>query len=369
VTTIRIQWPLPLIAMLLVAETAAAAGSGRTQGAPWESPNLTAGTADTVASGMLEAPGPRHKPTVVYDPVRRRLLIFSGLRGMSCYDDVWEMTVDAPGRWRRVETRGAAPAGRFGHTAVYDPVRDRMIVFGGALGAGSVSVADVWELLLSHRATWRRMTPTGTPPAARFAHTAVYDQVRGRMIVFGGFDGRFENDVWALSLGTLPSWSRLTPAGTPPRVRDAHVAIYDPVRHSMVVQGGFDGAATLDDAWALSLSGPLRWHPLDVAQSPPPRRQHAAVYDAARDGMVIFGGNNGTALAYGDAWFLPLAGEPSWRQMDHEGSGPPPRWGPVLARDPVRDCLYVFGGTCEGGWFNDTWRFEPEPEPRWTRVP
>jgi hypothetical protein len=243
-----------------------------------------------------------------------------------------------------------------------------MIVFGGSV-EGRVPTAELWELLLSHRATWRRMTPAGTPPTARFAHTAVYDPVRGRMIVFGGFDGRFENDVWALSLGTLPSWSRLVPAGTPPQVRDAHVAIYDPARRRMVVQGGFDGVAALDDTWALSLSGPLRWHPIDCAQSPPPRRQHAAVYDAARDGMVIFGGNDGTDLAYGDVWFLPLAGDPSWRRMDREGPGPAPRWGPALARDPVRDCLYVFGGTRPDGWFNDTWRFEPEPEPRWTQVP
>jgi hypothetical protein len=357
-----------LIAMLAVVVTAAAA-EGRSAGAPLTSPGLAAVAGDAVETSMpLDAPGPRHKPTIVYDAVRRRFLIFSGLRGMSCYDDVWEMPADAPGRWRQVATRGDRPAGRFGHTAIYDPVRDRMIVFGGSL-SGRGQVEEVWELLLSHRSTWRRMTPAGAQPTARFAHTAVFDPVRGRMIVFGGFDGRFENDVWALSLGTLPSWSRLVPAGAPPQVRDAHVAIYDPARRRMVVQGGFDGAATLDDTWTLSLSGSLRWHHLDCAQSPPLRRQHAAVYDAARDGMVIFGGNDGTDLAYGDAWFLPLAGDPSWRRMDPGGPGPPPRWGPALARDPVRNCLYVFGGTRADGWLNDTWRLEPEPEPRWTRVP
>jgi len=357
-----------LIAMLAVVVTAAAA-EGRSAGAPLTSAGLATVAGNAVETSMpLDAPGPRHKPTIVYDAVRRRFLIFSGLRGMSCYDDVWEMPADAPGRWRQVATRGDRPAGRFGHTAIYDPVRDRMIVFGGSL-SGRGQVEEVWELLLSHRATWRRMTPAGPPPTARFAHTAVYDPVRGRMIVFGGFDGRFENDVWALSLGTLPSWSRLVPAGTPPQVRDAHVAIYDPARRRMVVQGGFDGEAALDDTWALSLSGSLRWQALDCVQSPPRRRQHAAVYDAARDGMVIFGGNDGADLAYGDAWFLPLAGNPSWRRMDPGGPGPPPRWGPALARDPVRDCLYVFGGTRADGWLNDTWRLEPEPESRWTRVP
>ena len=61
--------------------------------------------------------------------------------------------------------------------------------------------------------------PSGTPPSARDGHTAIYDPVRDRMVVFGGDDGALRNDVWALTLSGSPAWSALAPVGTPPSAR------------------------------------------------------------------------------------------------------------------------------------------------------
>jgi hypothetical protein len=48
---------------------------------------------------------------------------------------------------------------------------------------------------------WTALAPTGTPPAARHAHSAAYDAVRQTMIVFGGNNGSaMLNDTWALTL-------------------------------------------------------------------------------------------------------------------------------------------------------------------------
>jgi len=33
---------------------------------------------------------------------------------------------------------------------------------------------------------WVQVSPSGTPPAARVLHSAVYDQTSNRMTVFGG---------------------------------------------------------------------------------------------------------------------------------------------------------------------------------------
>ena len=79
---------------------------------------------------------------------------------------------------------------------------------------------------------------TNPPPSGRSEHTAIYDPVRDRMVVFGGYDGTLRNDVWALSLSGSPAWSALAPAGSPPSARYGHTAIYDPVRDRMVVFGG-----------------------------------------------------------------------------------------------------------------------------------
>ena len=90
------------------------------------------------------------------------------------------------------------------------------------------------------------------PPSARSQYTAIYDPVRDRMVVFGGSDGSYRNDVWALSLAGSPAWSALAPAGSLPPARRGHTAFYDPVRDRMVVFGGSGGNSNRNDVWALS---------------------------------------------------------------------------------------------------------------------
>jgi hypothetical protein len=85
------------------------------------------------------------------------------------------------------------------------------------------------------------------------------------MVVFGGDDDRILTDVWALSLAGSPAWSALTPGGSPPGARLLHTAIYDPVRDRMLVFGGSDGTGFLNDVWALSLAGSLAWSALAPA--------------------------------------------------------------------------------------------------------
>src|SRR5207237_543716 len=89
--------------------------------------------------------------------------------------------------------------------------------------------------------------------------SAIYDPVRDRIVIFGGFSsvggnaGPPTNDVWALELGVAnaPHWTPLTPAGTPPPARIRHRAIYDPVRDRMVVFSGA-GGAQLDLAYRVT---------------------------------------------------------------------------------------------------------------------
>ena len=48
-------------------------------------------------------------------------------------------------------------------------------------------------------------------PPARYRHTAIYDPVRDRIVVFGGNSGSSQyNDVWALSLAGSPATMRMS---------------------------------------------------------------------------------------------------------------------------------------------------------------
>src|SRR5271170_2158174 len=83
--------------------------------------------------------------------------------------------------------------------------------------------------------SWTQLSPSGTPPVARGGTTGVYDPTSNRMIVFGGLDagGNNLNDVWALTnangLGGASQWINLIPngaTGSPP-ARSGHSAVYD----------------------------------------------------------------------------------------------------------------------------------------------
>ena len=76
-------------------------------------------------------------------------------------------------------------------------------------------------------------------------------------MVFGGFDGTRRNDVWALPLGGQPVWEPLTSTTPGPTPRLQHAAIYDAVHQRMVVFGGQTGSGTLSkETWALDFEVP-----------------------------------------------------------------------------------------------------------------
>jgi hypothetical protein len=111
----------------------------------------------------------------------------------------------------------------------------------------------VWELSLAETPVWFALTPAEPLPPTRLSHTAIYDPARDRMVVFGGGDFSSSNDVWALSLVGTTAWAALTPAGPPPPERHRHTAIYDPGRDRMVIFGGQGGNNNvLNDVWALN---------------------------------------------------------------------------------------------------------------------
>ena len=310
-------------------------------------------------------PGERCSHGAIFDPVRDRMVVFGGVGNtFSPLDNAWALSLaDTP-----VWTLLAPPPGRGCHTAIYDPMRDRMVVFGGIWGISPWYRNEVWALSLAGTPAWTRLTPTGTPPAERYYHSAIYDPVRDRMVVFGGYNtssGRF-NDVWALSLAGTPAWTQLMPTGTPPSVRNRHSAIYDPVRDRMVVFGGY-GGSYLNEVWVLSLADPPAWTQLTPTGTLPGARcNHSAIYDPVRDRMVVFGGN--TTVYFDEVWALSLADPPAWTQLTPTGTLPGARSVHSAIYDPVRDRMVVFGGRPTSGYLNDVWALSLAGTPDWAQL-
>ena len=204
---------------------------------------------------ILDPPGPPgEKPaesllwaSAIYDRENQRMVIFGGSGEASnmYYNAVYILNlVEGEESWELLDPSGEKPLARSGHTAVYDPVGQRMIVFGGEAWGGKF-MNDVYELdLVKGRESWRRLQTSGDIPSGRSFHTAVYDSAHHRMIVFGGYNGEIYNDLFTLDLDSL-TWRKRNPSGDIPYPRDFHTAVYDEANDRMVIFSGrilFQGA-------------------------------------------------------------------------------------------------------------------------------
>ncbi len=292
--------------------------------------------------GGSGAPG-RQDAAGIFDPVRSRLISFGGQWYPTAYfNDTWAF--DLAGNWSPITPSGPVPAARMGHTAIYDPVRDRMLVFGGFDGGGPRN--DVHALALG-TSTWSLVSTTGGPPLARQWHVAVYDNLRDRMVIQGGSGG---NDTWALDLSTNV-WSQLDFAISGPGGRSNHSAVYDALHDRLVIYGG----PSDQQVWSLNFSGPASWTQLTVAGTPPTAQVDvAAAYDPVANAMVLFGGaSSDWNTAYNASTALVLRDAPIWVALDFGSDMPAPRRRPVTAYNPASGMMYVTGGCC--GTLNDTW--------------
>jgi hypothetical protein len=59
--------------------------------------------------------------------------------------------------------------------------------------------------------------------------------------------------------------------------RGHHSAIYDPVRQRMIIFGGEQPFQRLNETWELPLTSPPNWLPIAAGTPPPPRLNHSAI--------------------------------------------------------------------------------------------
>ncbi len=183
--------------------------------------------------------------------------------------------------------------------------------------------------------------------SVRSGHSFTSDTLHGNALLFGG-NGL--NSVWGDTwLWDGASWSQVRVPG--PSARRDHAAVFDAARGVVLLFGGRDssGLPVNGDTW--------RWDGASwmvVATGGPSRRSsHAMAYDATRQVVVMFGGQ-GQSSALSDTW--------EWNGSIWSAlavSGPVARKEHAMAYHPSSSKVVLYGGKgASGGGLGDTWEWD-----------
>jgi hypothetical protein len=203
--------------------------------------------------------------------------------------------VSAAVSWHELSANGSWPAPRHSHSAVVSRERDWMLLFGGNM-FDPVNQLFRYDIAKSE---WAQLKLPGAP-SKREGHSATMTR-SGQMVVFGGYNGKFLNDVHVLTLwpptGNATNatddglaWRQVETSGAPPAGRDGHTAVLSPDGRTILVFGGFDGKAQRSDTFALETVA-WRWRELSTSPAvggtgeaqPPARCMHCAVWVGGED--------------------------------------------------------------------------------------
>jgi N-acetylneuraminic acid mutarotase len=255
------------------------------------------------------------------------------MQGSSNTGDRYDPQTDT---WTPMSVTGA-PAGRFGHTAVW--TGSEMVIWGGEsapatnTGGRYDPAADTWMA-----------TTTANAPSARLDHTAVW--TGDAMIVWGGRSEFAPSGSSGLATGgrydpAADTWMATTTANAP-SARLYHASVWS--GEEMIVWGGEDAGIALGDG-ARYRPTTDAWSPVSAASAPDPRTGHTGVWTGTE--MIVWGGE-GTPSPLWPADEAMLTGgryDPvtdAWRPTTTGGSTPGARSGHTATWGDGR--MFVFGG-------------------------
>ena len=183
---------------------------------------------------------------------------------------------------------------------------------------------------------WVELSP-GNSPSSRSYFAMTYDPASGKIVVFGGDDGTaFLNETWTFD-GT--TWRQIVTQPSPPARANTQM-VYDSVSHKVVLFGGFDGTNVLGDTWLWD-GATLQWTQAMPAHQP-----------QAVDGPMLFPDPNGRVDLFGgfDGQFYPPT---MWQWTGSD-------WTQLLPRTVLysRCCSESYHrGGCYVWW---SWRLQPD---------
>ncbi|HEX8169792.1 MAG TPA: kelch repeat-containing protein [Thermoanaerobaculia bacterium] len=301
---------------------------------------------------------PQHHPAgrsahgMVYDSNRQRVVLFGGRKTVGAtadtvtfHNDTWIWQNDD---WTQLATPNA-PSPRALVGMAFDPLRDRVVLYGGndVTGGKVTSLFDTWEF---DGTNWIRYA-TDEPKVEKPLLT--YDAARHEVIMVGTKDDLSKTTIMYRYDGAAHTWSPVAPAALPPCVNEAAMT-FDESSNTIVLTGGVCTitTSTSDEVW--------QWNGENWVKPTIPAAGRATgqaiAYDSLRGEVVTFGGTN--AFAAGPRSSTEVLRNNLWRFV-FSNRTPAPRSLLSFVSDPVNRTIWLIGGLDEFGqsYIDDFWSY------------
>lgn len=304
---------------------------------PRNEPKLVMG----INNSQILTPPARWGHDMIYDPVNQKIILFGGYGTSGILDDLWIYDYQEKS-WIELYPVNNPPA-RHSHKLAYCPENQKIILFGG-YGRNN-ALNDMWSYDYSAN-NWQELNPENSP-SPRMSHAMAYDSFNNKLILFSGYG--VNADTWVFDYDSN-LWVEKFPTDHPTS-RYGHTFIYDSYSQLCILFGGPD-----DDTWSYNYTSEI-WSEMNPSLHPCSRYWHMMTYDTVNYRTILFGGSS-LSVDLADTWLYDYSTN-NWLNQDPE-STPPPRSCAALAYDSINQKVILFGGSTEGVQriYNDTWVYD-----------
>lgn len=306
------------------------------------------------------------------DPDTNKIVLFGGFANGSHLADTWVFSTETR-QWYQVES-AASPSPRAATTLVYEPLHQRLILFGGFGLGHSLVTNDTWAFDTKSN-SWVDLNAKN-PPSERASYGLATDSKRGSIVMFGGFTERgYFSDIWAYD-PEQNSWQEVKTSGDVPPARGAMGFVYDEANDIFVMYGGFSERGFFGDTWTFDPKT-NSWREMAPENHPPPVRTRMIYHDMEGQ-SIFFGGDviypeteEAAVEPYNSVWAYDYQAN-TWQELMPKASDslPSKRSLNGIAFDSRSSSIVMFGGTDSlidnanflGREFGDTWILAPITE-------
>ncbi|CAF1019741.1 unnamed protein product [Adineta steineri] len=266
------------------------------------------------------------------------MYIFGGL-GKHRYNDLFKFDFDTY-QWTEIKPKDEStlPTKRLKHSAcIYD---NMMYIFGGWDSSGKLN--DMYRYIFD-RNEWE-IVPCSNSPRARSAHSVVV--YKNSMYLFGGIGDNKFNDMHRFSFKTN-QWFIVNQINPPPR-RSSYGGAHIYNDHLYIVCGL--GCGKFNDCHSFNFNT-LEWTELKYSDSsrviPAKRGRHSCIL--SNENLYMFGGYVG--IQRSNELFVLNLQTHQWQQLKLQKNVPSAREGHSAVL--YNGYMWLFGGWHDNGWYND----------------